>query len=149
MPSIYCIDTIILDGTDTSYIFYVLLAATSHKINILKIEDFRKLYLFKRLRWQFIFFVPAKASTTRVHAGNNCKPGIASTMSAGKSAHLKPITTNNTITVTTSIIQYTGGVNVKANPRMSEMSAHKRAHRHLGRFHAVVKLLMNFFIMAY
>lgn len=42
-------------------------------------------YPIKRLRLQIAFiFLPTNASTTMVHAGNNCKPGITST------PHLRP-----------------------------------------------------------
>jgi hypothetical protein len=94
---------------------------------------------------RFLFSVPASANTTSVHAGNNCKPGITSMASAGRSGHRKPITKSKTTAVTASITQYTGGVNVKAIPSTSDINANNNAHRHLGSFQAIKKFSKYFF----
>ena len=79
--------------------------------------------------------VAAKASTTSVQVGNNCRPGTASTARATKSGQRKPSTAKSTMAVTASNSHCPGGNSATPKPSASDSTAVKRAHRHRGNFH--------------
>jgi len=81
----------------------------------------------------------ANANTTRVQAGNNCKPGTASTASAASSDQRNPSTTNSSAAVTPSSNHCSGGRRTTVNAAMSDNTAIRRARRQRGCRHALRK----------
>jgi hypothetical protein len=81
--------------------------------------------------------VAAKASTTRVQAGNNCSPGTASVTSAAKSGQRKPSTPKSTIAVAPSNSHSIGGNSTTVKPNASDSTAVRIAQRKRGNFRQV------------